>query len=253
MKRKKMLIISCVLIAVILVGAFAIWPSIRLKSDQGDSVDLAYTNAHEDTDAGVLTLYADYESYGTFFEIAIDIVVATDKDFTNVLRKTGCTVEESRYAYTFVLEESTDKIYISPPILYLPVEVETTSVSLNADSKTKFDDQDWFSVSSIDTKEAGEGMFMVTVTIKPHNETLPRYPKLVVGGEEIGGFSSLNFNEDAVFDFGEFIFYLPAESIETASSMLKDASLVVEDALIKVAATDTIFTSNIKSLNVVAD
>ncbi len=50
-----------------------------------------------------------------------------------------------------------------------------------------------------------------------YSNMLPRFPKLDINGERIGGVSSLNFNADKAFDFGEFIFYFPGESSEISA------------------------------------
>lgn len=164
MKGKKAVLIVCFLCITLFLCAFAVLPSVNLQSSRNDAVRLSYVDADLDTD--ILTLYVDYESYGKFFEIAEDITVATDKDFTNKLVKTSSTAEESKYTYSFSLNEPVETIYISPPTLYITTEIATTSLALRSGKDiVMLDEQNWFSISSVTTKKIKEGMFAVIVSI----------------------------------------------------------------------------------------
>ncbi len=252
MKSKKGIFIMCFLCITLILCAFKALISVDLLSSRNDSVRVSYVDAVLESDT--LTFYVNYESYGEFFEIAEDVVVATDEEFTNILRRKSCKPEGSRYVYTFSLKDPIDRIYIFPPTLYIPTEISTTSLELcSTKTPATLDGKEWFAISSVSTERANETMYTVAINIEAHENTLPRFPKLEIDGKRIEGISSLNFNEDNNFDFGEFIFHLPSENCEDISSILENASLVVEDALLRVSAKDALFSSNIKSLDIIVE
>jgi len=252
MKNKKTFLVTCVLCVALALCAFVVLPKVSLKSTQNDTIDVSYLSAKQNEDTLILSV--NYESYGEFFEIAKDISVATDEKFSNTLTKISSTPKDNQYIYEFKLDKPTDTIFITPPILYLPVEVEPVSIALTSNnSSLTTESESWFSITSVSVNEAEEGNYYVSIIINPTNEDLPRFPKLILGKESLGGISSLNFDENDKFNFGEFIFYFSAKDIDDAYDMLEGASLVVDQALIKVSATDIGISSMTKSLNVIME
>lgn len=204
-------------------------------------------------DDNTLVLTVSYDSYGEYFEIFKHIVVSTNSDFTKPLRMNRCVPEDGKYVYEFKMTEPIDTIYIEPPILYTPTEISPISTKLVEGASAKYSDgTEWFSIASVKTSELSDGRYRVSVYITPNSsDILPRSPKLAIGEKELGGINSMNFNESDEFDVGVFTFYVSADSIEEASSLINDSLLVVKDALVKVHVKGLTYSSNIKTLSVI--
>lgn len=214
-------------------------------------------NAHKEAKASgeTLTLTVDYTDYGTGFEIGQDIRVYTDSALTNELSKIRCTPENGNYNYEFEWGGDVDTIYITPPVLYIPTEIDKEVFPLSADMASSPVDMseepdEWFSISDISVDEYSDGVYSVAVSIIPNNDELPRFPMLVVGEERIGGMSSLDFDEGG-FSSGEFVFYVPCDDIELLRAQLSAAYIEIEDSLSVARASDLSLTSSVKSLRVV--
>lgn len=215
-------------------------------------------NAHKEAKASgeTLTLTVDYTDYGTGFEIGQDIRVYTDSALTNELSKIRCTPENGNYNYEFEWGGDVDTIYITPPVLYIPTEIDKEVFPLSADMASSPVDMseepdEWFSISDISVDEYSDGVYSVAVSIIPNNDELPRFPMLVIDGESIGGMSSLNFDEGGCFSSGEFVFYVPCDDIELLKAQLSAAYIEIEDSLSVARASDLSLTSSVKALRVV--
>lgn len=249
MKSRKLLVsVSVLAVCLLVLCAFVIIPMVRLTGTEQGQVDISYRNAQKIDNELILTV--SYDGYGDSFEIGKDIVVATDSDFSNPLRRKSCIVEDSNYVYTFEMPEPADSVYIEPPILYVPTEVSPFTISLAEGSSTTPDGTEWFSIESVETTGSTGGRFRVRIAIIPNTEDLPRFPELVSSEQRVGGMSSLKFKENE-FIFGEFIFYIPAITLEDAESWINNSSLEVNEALVTVKATDLSFSSNIKTLSII--
>lgn len=240
MKSKPL--ISAIL-TVILLCAFIIITTIRFGGHR------------ENAQAGdnTLVLTVSYDSHDEFFEILKHIVVAENSDFTNPLRMNSCLPEDGKYIYEFTMTEPMDTIYIEPPVLYISTEISPISTKLiEGNSAIYSDGTEWFSITSVNTSAASDGRYRVSVYITPNSsDLLPRSPKLAFGEKELGGINSLNFNESGEFDVGTFTFYVSADSIEEASSLINDSLLVVKDASVRVDAKNFTYSSNIKTLSII--
>lgn len=92
--RKSKIIVWVIVCLVLCV--FVVIPAVRLASGQNKVTD-QQAQLHGET----LTLTVRYGSGGEFFEIGRDIVVATDKDFTQTLRMKMCKPVDGDYVYEF--------------------------------------------------------------------------------------------------------------------------------------------------------
>ena len=253
MKTKKIYLVVGIVSLFLLACAFTIRPVVRLVSARNNKVDVSYVGAT--VEEGKLVVYVNYEGYGEHFEIAKDITVATDRQFTNTLRIAGCVPKEEYYEYTFRdIIKDTDTIYIAPPVLYVPIEINAASIPLTTGSVLETEDgNSWFTISTITVGDAVNGICPVSAMIIPNGDFLPRFPRIIVGEKTFGGIVSSIFDDNAVLSSGEFIIYVEANTSEEASTMLMDATLMLDQALLRVYAKDAVFSSNIKSLNVVVD
>ena len=250
MKAKMKIVLLILLVCcTLLISAFTIIPSVTLSAGDGNRIKLSFLNAKLEN--STITIYADYNGYGDYFEIAKDIQVAADKEFNTPLRMLTCTVEQETglYVYTFETECRVDYIYILPPVLYVPTSFSTVSADLR-DSSTVYTNEgkEWFNISSINVDAYQQGDFnIITVGITPTPDTvlLPRYPEIVCGEKKYGGFSSINFNEEDVFNFGEFVFFVPSDSIFDVLS----SSLEINQAMEMITA-DSFETFSTKMPNV---
>jgi len=235
MKAKTILIASISLFCcVLLLAAFTVIPRVRLSNGNNSHIDLSYLDVIFEEDS--ITLRANYKGYGENFEIAKDIKVATDSEFTNQLRLTGCSVEQDTgiYIYKFALEGYKEKIYVKPPILYVPITTAIASAAVDSGSTVyTADGNEWFTITSVKVDKYSDDFYTVSVMITPLQDTklLPRFPMLVCGDNRLGGASATNFNQDDVFEFGEFVFFVEASSIEEISSLIAGASIEINQAL----------------------
>lgn len=92
---------------------------------------------------------------------------------------------------------------------------------------------------------------MVKVVADAKTLDLPRFPKLCIGDKQLGGITALSFDKNDNFDYGELLFYVDASSEEEVLEMLKGASLLVSDALVRVDAEELAISANVKSLSVI--
>lgn len=254
MKSKRRISTIIAVIGVLVLCAFIVVPTVRLSGGEHD-VNVSYQNAQVEKDKLLITV--NYGSDGEFFEIGRDIIVATDKDFTETLQIQNCKANDGKYEYEFSVDNLSDlnRVYIKPPVLYMPTEISPVSVPLiegakaNKDIESKY--SDWFSISKVEVAALSEQTFLVTVIVEALALDLPRFPKLTIGDTQIGGISALSFDENTNFSSGEFQFSLNAESEKRAIELLDNASLVLSDALIKVEAEEMIFSSSIKTISVI--
>ena len=197
-----------------------------------------------------LTLYAVYKSNADFFEMEKDISVATDKEFSHLLRIRSCIPdnEQDRYIYTYEWNDPVNVIYIKPPIIYIPVEFEMVSTSISEGSTVMTSDgKPWFTITGVTVINNGNANYKLTVSLTPIAEDLPRSPEIVIGNLTFRGMTQHNFNESNVFDFGEFSFDVAAVNADE----IEKATLCISQALIKSQPESMAITSNIESLEII--
>ncbi len=249
MKINKAVLICSLICLLLFLCAFTRPPvSPVLLTSDNEVVQLSYLNA--EVDSSILSLVVNCDTDADYFEIANDIVVATDESFNNKLEKLEVRTENNKLIYKFSLSEPIKKIYIAPPTLYLPSKIKAVTMPLVTDNNIKDKDIEWFSIASVTTEIIDDDWFAVIVTINPNNDVLPRFPHLIIDGKAIGGLASLNFNSNNVFNSGEFIYYFPSKDFTEIISKLSNASLSIEDTLVKVSSSNTLGISNIQSLEV---
>lgn len=252
MKMRKNILICCLLFLFLFLCAFGM-PStatILLQSESNEAVQLNYISAEHDSE--ILSLMVDFETNVECFEIANNIVVATDEAMTNKLKALGVRAVGNNLIYDFTLTEPVERIYIAPPTLYIPCAIDEVTMPLisniNYLDRNVVNDDEWFTITSALTEVIDEDCFAVVVNIDPINDMLPRFPRLIIDGEVIGGFSSLVFDSNNIFESGQFCYYFPLDQYDEITSKLGTASLTVENALIKVSANQAQRTSSIRSL-----
>lgn len=261
MKTNKWLVLVLILIVLLTASAFIAVPSVRL-SNSGHDIDVSYHNAELSDDA--LKISVEYKSAGEHFEIGRDIIVATDSDFTNVLQIKACKPEGGIYVYEYAPENLSEvkTLYIKSPILYVPTEISSVSVPLavgkiaksNAGlSQSKNTGKNWFTVESIDIEEAETGIYAVKVTVDAQTKDLPRFPMLVSGDKQYGGLAATYFDENDNFDYGEFIFPVPADDEAAVAAMVAESSLVFSDAMVRVDEGNRSASSDVKTISVVTE
>ena len=256
--RKLVLVIICIVI-VCLICAFTVAPSVTLGYDANKlhNIEVYYSGAEVNGD--FLTITVDYNSNNKNFEVGKPIEVTTDSNFTTPLRLTNSKSNGASYDYTFKLgnDKSLSKVYIKPPVLYVPTKITSVSTILDEGQTLKMSSKDrsyesagadWFSINALDISEFTEGTYRVKVTVDAITKDLPRFPKLCIGGKEVGGIASLDFDNNSVWKSGEFLFDVFAASEQEVAAQLASADLTVNEALIRVASSDLTVSSNVKSL-----
>ena len=256
MKPKKWLFIIITLFGLLALCAFGRLPSTCLSRDQ-KPVSTTVCDAQITEDKLIITV--SYDSHGNQFEIGKDICVALDANFTTTLKMEKCVVSDGSYVYEFLVDnpEEIDRIYIAPPILYMPAVISPVSIPLregsamktkNLDVAKESDDAAWFSISSVEVEEGSEETFIVVIRVEACSFDLPRFPKLMIEDAQFGGISALYFDENDRFETGEFQFYVKADTKDVVEEVLNDASLRVNEALLRIDSELIAVSSNTKAI-----
>ena len=204
-----------------------------------------------------LTLYVEYETSAESFEFGKHISVSTDNSFTQLIKMLRGLpdYELNRYVYTFEWNEPVDTIYIKPPVLYIPTEIETVTLPITAGSiAMSSDGKQWFEITEVSVSDSAIGIYNVLLTIAPLSEDLPRSPEIIVGEQSFAaGTTEYNFNENSVFDGGMFSFNIIAfdDDADEAAAILENATLNFSNALLKAYPDSMVVTSDIESLEII--
>ena len=217
-----------IIFAAFIIVAFLAVPAARMMG-----IELPFIKEiHPD---GILELTADLSAYGEFFEIGKDIEVYTDPELTDRLRMIKCVPNEpyaGRYEYSFELPAGTDAIWITTPLLYIPNEIEAVSCGAAAGSTAKRPDGEiWFTVDECRAAKAADGLYTVSILIDPAAKDLPKTPKLIAGGQELGGTAALNFDGKGIFTSGEFRFSVKANNEDEAVGIAEDSTIIIREEL----------------------
>lgn len=190
-----------------------------------------YCNAISEN--GIIKIDVTLDSKNEFYEIARDIVASEDENFTNTLSIKALKANDSTYSYYFESEKLLEDIYIKPPILYSPKNINKIELSLQKSKEVSIlSDDHWFKIDDVQLSD-GEKNATIKIIISAKSDKLPRYPKLLLDDTYYDGLSSLNFDSNDNFTFGEFYFNIPTKK-EKISTEINNATLIVEHALVKV-------------------
>lgn len=105
-----------------------------------------------------LTLHVDYH-YGAqeSFEVCRDLLVSADEGFTSTFRPFVRQYSGNHAVYTYRSEEPFTKVYVKPPSVCLSTEIIPIIVSMSEGKRrAELDGQEWFTVSSVDTKKTAK-------------------------------------------------------------------------------------------------
>lgn len=215
------------------ISVFAFVPqmtsSFRLQGAHS-GIDVYFDTVEIDDNKLILRL--DYESYGEFFEIIRPITVALDREFTQELELLyGHFYREGRHEYSFKLDGyyQLDELYVRLPILYMPIEIEvitlkgipriglvipdpfdTYSIWLEGERTSVWLEGERTSIHDVWDDDKTHLLYHeVLIQFKPHTQTLPNTPILVVDGETHYGLSKQWFDSDGNFFRGAFVFRVP--------------------------------------------
>ena len=237
MKKRLIILSSAALCMFVLFSAFTALPRIWLGEDQGE-----ITFGAAVSDGGTLTLYADYDLYGRDFEIARDIALSPDEGFSSTFRLISCLPQEDgTYKYTFETGGPVDRVFVAPPILYIPRDIPEVTAGLAGDEvPVTVGSETWFTVTSVEIGQPEDGRQTVRLLIEGTDSSLiPRLPRLSYNGEAFDGTSSLSFDKDMGFTGGEFVFQLPAP--DGGAMTAEGMTLTVGSALERVEASSAAF------------
>lgn len=216
------LIMAAVMAAPLLWGSYSVRPK---PSEQKLAMTIRYTNVSQD------------------FEMAKDIIVATDREFKNVIEITNSVSGvDGRHFYQFNSPkvDKLEKVYIQSPILYVPMGITKIDVPLakgqvakmhKEDTDFETAGKDWFYIDDIAIEEISKGYHSVKVIIKAIGTELPHLPELKTGDKEISGQQELYFDESGCLEYGEFIYSVKNDA-EIGVPDMEDWSLIVSKALI---------------------
>ena len=259
--NKNKLYIGIVCLFALLFCAFAAIPHFNYVSAEGNDLQVSYPQSAR-YENQTLNLAVDYQSYGEGFEIIKHMTVATDSDFENILRQNSVSVENGLYQYCYDAPTEISQVYISPPVIYTPVEIDEVSFALETQTSQLAKQDPWFTIENVALNGVSyEGTLPTQFSISDDNDhsevvvtvsgngsdSIPRLPKLTINGNEYGGVSAVQFDENMNFDKAVFTFFLPAELNNLSAQQLSSAQISVSQAMTKVTAVpqDLIQTPNI--------
>ena len=220
--------------------AFTIIPSVSLAGTEA-KIEVSYLEAVL-TD-NIMTVNLSYGNNEQPFEIIRDIVVSTDSDFEDVLELERCTVEDNRYIYTFSAtnKENIESVYIKPPVLYAPGNIDDVVVKVAENEVAKTDnDENWFAITDIQVVKGNEDEFFLSVVLEPNTDSLPRNPELIIGDKVYPGNTAMKFDAEGNFTMGQFVFILPTTSLETLSKQISNESLEALDGDLTIRVNDVL-------------
>ena len=265
---QKLLLKLLIAALMLLLCAFAIIPNFGFISTEGDEIDVSYPQGARQ-EAQSLTIVVDYESYGEGFEIIKHMTVAVDPDFKNILDRIDTSAENRLYRYTYEAPAEISQVYISPPVIYTPVQIEPEYYPLISETPQKTDTEKWFTVEEVvlngiscqdplpeyfsTDENSYDGEIAVTVQ-GDGSGNIPRLPKLVIDGREYGSTSTVQFDEETNFGKAVFTFPLPSELYNLTYQQLSSARILVSEAMARaVAVPQGLFQSSSITLTVIND
>lgn len=198
--------------------------------------------------ADCLTLTVRYPDLDAAFEIGKDIEVATDPDFTTLLKMESCRPDGDSYIYSFYTDNINrlKTVYVKPPILYMPTEITPVSLPLipGQTATLSYDgrEEDWFTVEAVSPEDSA-----IHVTIQGIGSHLPRLPKLETAAGQVGGTADLTLREDGTFASGVFSFQLA----DPSGASVADATLTLCEALLATTPERLDITPDSPSISVV--
>ena len=269
MKKRKIMTLVAVLCFMVVFCAFSALPEVRLVSQDKAALDVTYQGA--ELTEGTLKLIASFEAKKEGlrifdrnvsankaieeYEIAKDIVVATDANFQNCLELISCIPNGNQYVYEFKVEATdiAEDIYVQPPVLLISEYVDCIPVACEAGAIIKNESEDWFTVDQITYTEFNEEKYRVTVFVTACADALPRFPELETSAGNYGGLAAVDYNEDGFTD-GVFEFFVDAASEVELLSLLDSAELNVRAEMNQTVVEDvSAAETSVKSLTVITD
>ena len=221
--------------------------SVSLSTHTSDMVQFNYKSITQNQNE--LTLYVDYKS-GSPFEIIKDIEVSSDQTFKASLPLINSTIEGNSIKYTFYCDDNFDNVYIKAPEVYMPVKIDRTEIALNSVSTLDATiNESWLEISDISWNEESENSYKVTITYQSQSDYLPRVPKLNINGTELGGLSIMTF-DDGILDKGTLIYNVSLKSGESIDTLLKESTLVVENAIERTHIRSGLAESSVNVVNI---
>ena len=233
---RKTFIVLMVLCAALALSAFAIVPAVNYSVNGEREINVSFPQTAE-MDNDVLTVYANYDSYGEDFEIAKDITVYSDSNSANELEFKSLDVEDGMYKYEFNTVEQPSRVYIEAPVIYVPTEIETRAYAVNGAEtvhSTLSNDTPWIRVSDISTEVKNSIQYIMVHVEGDHGTMIPRSPELVISGIVYSDLmSSVTFDDDMNFESADFVFGIPASEGKASVDILDVSELRVSNAMTK--------------------
>lgn len=174
----------------------------------------------------VIPIQVDYSIYGLTqgFELFKDITPYADPQMREKLTIRELTPKDQVYAYDIASDKELSKIYIVPPIMYVPQDIEPVSCKLKVGEVMYLSDgSPWFSISAIDGKR---------VSLEIYDDTMvPRDFTVKAGGGDFTGVETgMLFNNTGEFEVQE-VSFLMNTAYEYISRVSDDITITVPDVM----------------------
>ena len=247
MKRKDTTLLGLLVAALIVFCASSLLAKVGLSGADGSKMEILYSSAS--TDGNYLFITASYTGPDDFFEIGKDLVVSTNKDMSEPLKLKLCTANEKTLTYQYELMDGIEQVYIEPPVLYCPREIDSVKVALNEQEICFQGNNPWFTIQTVDIQENEGSNTSVSVTVDFITSSIPRLPKLVIDGQSYYCISEINYNADGTISDGVFLYNLPKEI--NRDRLDKDSAIEISSMLITISPENLDLSANIKNLVVI--
>ena len=245
MKRKSSWIVPFIAVFGIVLGSGVLFMGGATRDD----------GRQDAPDSRTIALYIDYSNYGDFFEIVTIPYVASNRNFTRLLRYiSGRGDGVCPYIFEWFFEP-TGTIYVRPPLLLLWVETELSAPAVPGTTFTADDGEPLFYIYYVwvERNQVTE-LNDMTIVFMAQSDYLPRTPELVVKGitysRQVGHH---NICPDGFLQWGKFVFELPADDDVEEAIRRGEAELLIDGLLQRVKARNVTVTSDAPVHIVVVD
>lgn len=184
-----------------------------------------------------LTLHVDYRyDAQESFEVCRDLLVSADEGFTSTFQPFVRQYSGNHAVYTYRSENPFTKVYVKPPSVCLSTEIIPIIVSMSEGKRrAELDGQEWFTVSSVDIEKSSDGIFDLTLTVTPAQDTdaYPSEAVLFLNYTALPGSSSYHMENSGsrrIFAPGTFTFQYHDPSEDDISPYLDRAKFIVKKA-----------------------
>ena len=181
-------------------------------------ISLFLFNAYANTQT-TYTLPVTYTNSDQYVQFSDDIVVASDPNFSNIISGAKVSVNEQSKVVSCSVSKKTignNTLYIKIPSYFVGQSINTIELSLNniVNATVPYANQQWLNFVDIDETISSDNStkrVTLTIDVEGNCDILPRFPVLVIDGQEYYGAAGFSFDDDFILNEVTFIFDIPVD------------------------------------------